>query len=61
MRRYPCLTAKAWHEPAAFPLAVALESNATAISAEIGALDAANFHAESERIARTGESQMATF
>jgi aspartate beta-hydroxylase len=54
MRRYPGLTARTWHDPGAIPLARALEANATAIRAELLALDGSGYHAESEDIARHG-------
>jgi len=54
MKIYPGLPARAWHEPAEFPLAAALEAESDAIRREILALDDSRFAPESEPIPRTG-------
>jgi aspartyl/asparaginyl beta-hydroxylase (cupin superfamily) len=56
---YPDLPSRPWHDPAGFPLVGYLESNYAAIRNEILTLDAAGFHRESERIARSGDWDVA--
>ena len=54
VRTYPGLQARAWHNPANFPLAVALEAEYPAIRREILALDNGQFAPQIEAIQRTG-------
>ena len=56
---YPDLKARPWHDPGEFPIVGYLESNFPAIRAEILALEGTSFHRESERIARTGDWDVA--
>jgi aspartate beta-hydroxylase len=56
---YPDLEARPWHDPNEFPIVDYLESNFPAIRAEILALEGTSFHRESERIARTGDWDVA--
>jgi hypothetical protein len=51
---YPGLQARAWHDPAEFPLARALEAEYPEIRREILALDEGQFTREVEPIRRTG-------
>ena len=60
-RLYPEIKSQPWYEPQEFPLALYLESNFAAIRDEIVALEPAGFHAESERIGRTGDWDVAFF
>jgi len=54
LQRYPGLTARPWHDPAAFPIVADLERLAPQIARECRALHVGAFHAESENIARLG-------
>jgi aspartate beta-hydroxylase len=56
---YPDLKARPWHDGDEFPIVGYLESNFPAIRAEILALEGKSFHRESERIARTGDWDVA--
>lgn len=56
---YPGLAAHPWHDPAAFALVAYLESHFSAIRDELLALDTSRFHRESERIARSGDWDVA--
>ena len=56
---YPGLPSRAWHNPDEFPLVGYLESNFPAIRNEISQLEAVRFHRESERIARSGDWDVA--
>lgn len=56
---YPDLKARPWHDPSDFPIVGYLESNFPAIRTEILALEGTSFHRESERIARTGDWDVA--
>ena len=56
---YPGLEARPWHDPTEFPIVSYLESNYPAIRDEILALEANRFHAESERIDRAGDWDVA--
>ncbi len=58
---YPDLPSRPWHDPRDFPLVRYLESSYPAIRAEILALADTRFHRESERIARTGDWDVAFF
>ena len=59
LQRYPGLTARPWHDPAAFGIVADLERHAVAVAAEARALGDAAFHAESENIARRGDWDVA--
>jgi hypothetical protein len=54
---YPDLPSRPWHDPQDFPLVAYLESHFDEIRAELLALT--DFHSESERIARTGDWDVA--
>jgi aspartate beta-hydroxylase len=54
---YPDLPSRAWHDPRDFPLVAYLESHFDEIRSELLAI--ADFHAESERIGRTGDWDVA--
>ncbi|HEY2260578.1 MAG TPA: aspartyl/asparaginyl beta-hydroxylase domain-containing protein [Solirubrobacteraceae bacterium] len=58
---YPDLPSRPWHDPREFSLVDYLETNFAAIRDEILTLDGARFHRESERIARTGDWDVAFF
>lgn len=58
---YPGLESQPWHEPSDFPLTGYLESHFPAIRDEVLALEPSRFQAESERIARTGDWDVAFF
>lgn len=55
IRIYPGLRTQPWHDPADFPLALALEAEYRAICSEILALDDVPFAPEAEPIRRTGK------
>jgi aspartate beta-hydroxylase len=54
---YPELPSRAWHDPGDFPLVAYLESRFEEIRTELLAIT--DFHAESERIGRTGDWDVA--
>jgi len=54
---YPDLRSRPWHEPRDFPIVAYLESHFSEIRAELLAIT--DFHAESERIGRTGDWDVA--
>ncbi len=54
MNIYPGLTAKIWHDPQKFAVALDLEQNAAQIVAEAQAIDERSFQDEAEKIARVG-------
>jgi hypothetical protein len=51
---YPGLTARPWHDPRQFPVAMALENAADEIAAELQELSSKQFVDEAEQIARVG-------
>ena len=59
--RYPGLSAAPWHEPSAFPLVRALESNAATVLRELRAVRDADFTRENENIRRRGRWDVAFF
>ena len=58
---YPDLELRPWHDASDFPLAGYLEAHFAEIRDEVLALAPARFHRESERIARTGDWDVAFF
>jgi aspartate beta-hydroxylase len=58
---YPDLDSQPWHDPHEFPLTAYLRAHFAEIQAEILALEPARFHRESERIARSGDWDVAFF
>jgi aspartate beta-hydroxylase len=58
---YPGLELRPWHDPSQFPLAGYLEAHFAEIRDEVLALEPARFHRETERIARTGDWDVAFF
>ncbi|HEY2656122.1 MAG TPA: aspartyl/asparaginyl beta-hydroxylase domain-containing protein [Solirubrobacteraceae bacterium] len=58
---YPGLESRPWHDASDFPLASYLEAHFEEIRDEVLALEPARFHRESERIARTGDWDVAFF
>jgi hypothetical protein len=60
-REYPDLELRPWHDACDFPLVGYLEAHFAEIRDEVLALEPARFHRESERIARTGDWDVAFF
>jgi hypothetical protein len=58
---YPGLELRPWHDTSDFPLAGYLEAHFAEIRDEVLALEPTRFHRESERIARTGDWDVAFF
>lgn len=56
---YPDLSSRPWHDPSEFPLVAYLESNFEVVRSELLAAADGRFQRESERIARTGDWDVA--